>query len=188
MKDEFLIDRFMPSFDAVERHAVTVAADPARVYAAIRTTDLTRSWVVRVLLAMRGLRRARKVTIDSPLLEAFQVIDEDPPRELLIALEGPFWYLLCQPRAVGRNEPQAPGTARAAWNFRVEASHGGARLSTETRVHCADAASRRKFRVYWFFVRPFSGIIRRFMLRAIRDEAELSSRAKERGDASTVWR
>jgi hypothetical protein len=32
--------------------------------------------------------------------------------------------------------------------------------------------SRRKFRVYWFFVRPFSGVIRRLMLRAVKKAAD----------------
>jgi hypothetical protein len=47
-------------------------------------------------------------------------------------------------------------------------------LSTETRVACGDAASRAKFRVYWTFVRPFSGLIRIVMLRAVRRAAEAS--------------
>jgi hypothetical protein len=66
-----------------------------------------------------------------------------------------------------------PGWAKAAWNFRVEpAPAGGATLSTETRVRCTDARSRRTFRRYWWIVRPFSGLIRIELLRAIRREAE----------------
>jgi hypothetical protein len=162
------IDRFMPEFDHTEHHAIAVSAPVERVYVAIRTADLTRSPIVRLLLTLRGMRRAGPVTIESPTFEGFSVVDEDPPREILIAVEGPFWYVGCRPRAIRRDDPQKPGTARAAWNFIVEPG----RLSTETRIRCADAASRRKFGVYWFFVRPFSGLIRRFMLRAIRDEAE----------------
>jgi hypothetical protein len=32
--------------------------------------------------------------------------------------------------------------------------------------------TRRRFRAYWLFVRPGSGLIRRFMLRAVRARAE----------------
>lgn len=168
MKDEFLIGKFMPEFDHAEHHAIAVNAPVERIYAAIRTADLTRSPIVRLLLTLRGMRRPGRVTIESRAFEGFSIVDDDPPRELVIAVEGPFWNVTCRPRAIQRDDPQKPGTARAAWNFLVEPG----RLSTETRVHCADAASHRRFRVYWFFVRPFSGLIRRFMLRAIRDEAE----------------
>lgn len=148
----------MPEFDHVERHSIAVSAPPERVYAAIRTANLTRSRIVRLLLGLRGIRT----------LDGFSLIADDPPRELLLAIEGPFWNPACRPIAIASDTPQRPGTARAAWNFVVEPG----RLSTETRVRCADAASHRRFRVYWFFVRPFSGLIRRLMLRAIRDEAE----------------
>jgi hypothetical protein len=52
--------------------------------------------------------------------------------------------------------------------FRVDARA----LSTETRVHVADPASRKKFRRYWLVVRPFSGLIRILLLRAARTRAE----------------
>jgi hypothetical protein len=61
------------------------------------------------------------------------------------------------------------GLARGVWNFAVaDETLGAVRITTETRVLCGDAASRRRFRRYWFFVRPFSGLIRIVMLRAIR--------------------
>jgi hypothetical protein len=58
------------------------------------------------------------------------------------------------------------------WTFSVEAQPPGTtRLTTETRVACADAASRRRFRLYWLVVRPFSGLIRTAMLSAVAREA-----------------
>jgi hypothetical protein len=39
-------------------------------------------------------------------------------------------------------------------------------------VKCADAKSRRFFGLYWVVIRPWSGLIRRYMLRSIREEAE----------------
>ncbi len=35
-----------------------------------------------------------------------------------------------------------------------------------------DAAARRRFRLYWLAIRPFSGLIRRLWLRAIKRRAE----------------
>jgi hypothetical protein len=48
----------------------------------------------------------------------------------------------------------------------------GTVLSTETRVLATDAAARRRFRRYWLAIRPFSGLIRRVWLRAIKRRAE----------------
>ena len=45
-------------------------------------------------------------------------------------------------------------------------------LSTETRVHAADNATRRRFGRYWRLIRPFSGLIRIVFLRAARRRAE----------------
>ena len=76
-------------------------------------------------------------------------------------------------RPLRRLVTQERGTARAAWNFLVERTpDGGVTLSTETRVQPADAESARRFRRYWWLVRPWSGLTRRYMLRAIRREAE----------------
>jgi len=45
-------------------------------------------------------------------------------------------------------------------------------LSTETRVYANDAASRRRFAVYWRLIYPGSALIRRMWLRAIARRAE----------------
>ena len=80
----------------------------------------------------------------------------------------------------GARTPHKPGTAeeflaysredmcKAVIDFRV----GAGSLSTETRVHVADPVSRRRFRRYWFVIRPFSGLIRILLLRAARRRAE----------------
>jgi hypothetical protein len=60
-------------------------------------------------------------------------------------------------------EFDVPGYARMALAF----AYDGRELSTETRVLCTDAASRRRFRAYWLVVRSFSGLTRREWLRAI---------------------
>jgi hypothetical protein len=39
-------------------------------------------------------------------------------------------------------------------------------------VFCADADARRRFKAYWLFVRPFSGLLRIMILRAVRRAAE----------------
>ena len=191
-----LIDAFLPTFAAVERHETTVQAPAEAVYRAIRTADLAGALPVRLLLALRalpgalphgreGLRRlgarAREpITLAEFERQGFAVLAENPPVELLIGLEGAFWTLGggIRPTDAARfRGPQVPGSARAVWNFRLEERPGGlVALSTETRVQPADAGSARRFRRYWRLVRPWSGLTRRYMLRAIRTEAERLAR------------
>ena len=61
-----------------------------------------------------------------------------------------------------------PGYAKMAMSFRLD----GSTLSTETRVRVTDAASRRRFLVYWIAIRAGSGLIRRSWLKAIKRRAE----------------
>lgn len=175
-----LIDEYLPDFDVVERHATVVRAAPARVWAALRTADFGRSLLVGALLLVRGLGRRRAMTLDTMLAGgAFTVLDERPGRELLIGLEGRFWLPRPDLRTTDARrfrEPLGPGLARAAWDFRLEPlGVETTRLTTETRVRCADASVRRRFRPYWLLVRPGSGLIRRAMLGAIRRAAEGSA-------------
>src|SRR5439155_20134864 len=92
------------------------------------------------------------------------------------AQAGRFWSpneraALVSPRTIEDfHALNDPGVAVAAMNFVVEsrASGRGTRLFTETRVRCLGASSRRWFRLYWLVIRPFSGLLRRAMLRGIK--------------------
>lgn len=187
-----LIDEYLPRFDAVERHGLSIHANPTRVWAALRTADFGRSPLMATLLGLRALpsllaaprhtlrrlreRRTAPLTLDAFFSRGFVVLEEQPGREMVIGLEGRFWTPAGDLRPTDARrfrEALAPGLARVAWDFRAEPlPDGRLRLTTETRVLCADAATRRRFRAYWLIVRPGSGLIRRAMLRAIRRAAE----------------
>lgn len=191
-----LIDDFLPRYDVRERHALRVTASATRIYAALRSTDFGRAPIIRGLLLLRALpgalarrqsagalrqRSAEPITLATFEARGFRVVAERPPNELVIALEGQFWRPdggLCTPASADfLDRPPVPGTARAVWNFSLEnRAEGEIELRTETRVLCADAATRRRFLPYWYLIRPGSGIIRHAMLRAIRDEAEVRAR------------
>jgi len=178
-----LIDTWMPTWDAVERHQTHVRAPREAVWRAARTLDFARSPVVRALFALRSLpglcsrgpRRALGGTLDGLLRSGFVLLGERPGEELLLGLVGRFWRPdggIVRLTADELRTFDRPGYAVATWNFTLAADHGGSRLATETRVRCTDAAARRSFRRYWAVVGPFSGLIRREMLRSIRRAAE----------------
>jgi hypothetical protein len=65
------------------------------------------------------------------------------------------------------------GRVKAAWNIVIGESDGAfCDLSTETRIQYFGEAARRKFRLYWTLIGPFSGAIRTGLLRGIRRRAE----------------
>lgn len=188
-----LIDEYLPRYDVVERHSITVRATPARTFAAITTTDFAGVFVVRFLFWLRrlpqSLLRGRggsralptpntvPLTIGTIERHGFRLLAQRVPEELVIGVEGQFWVLSggrCTPSAEAFSVvAPAPGMARAIWNFHVQPLDGErCKLTTETRVLCADAAARRPFLLYWALIRPGSGLIRHSMLRAIKRSAE----------------
>jgi len=178
-----LINRFVPRFDAVERHRATVAVPPDRVWAALRDLDLGRSRTVRWLLAVRGLRkpgRRPSFTVADAERFGFVVLVEEPPVEVVLGVIGRFW----RPRGgVVRVTPEEftaferPGYAKAAWCFRLGAVDAGTEVLTETRVVTTEATALRRFRRYWRLIRPFSGWVRRRSLALLKEAAEAPERA-----------
>jgi len=181
---EMLIDGWMPAYDAVERHETTVDAPPARVWAALRTLDLSRSPVVRVLFALRSLpalfsgktrEKALGTTMERLQENGFVLLEEKPEEEVVLGVVGRFWRPSGGIVRVSAEEFRAfdrPGYAMGAWNFTLAPLGGRVRLATETRVRCTDDASRRAFLRYWRLVGPFSGLTRIEMLRTLRKAAE----------------
>ena len=178
-----LIDEFMPDAQFAERHAVRVAAPPERAWEAVRALDMGASPVVRVLMGLRSLpgllggRRGKGLGTDMAglLRSGFVLLAEQPPREVVLGLAGRFWTPTGGITRVDPAEFRAfdrPGMAVAAWNFTVLPTDEGALVATETRVRCTDPAARRSFARYWRVIRPFSGLIRREALRAVRRAAE----------------
>ena len=170
-----LIDDYAPEYDVASRHHIDVKASLEAVYAAARKLDLRRSTLIRILFSLRGLP-TRRLDLEGFLSMGFVLLDEVPQQELVLGLIGQFWTAR---GALQRFEPAAfhafnqPGYAKAAWTFYlVPQEEGCVRLITETRVQCTDAAGLRRFRRYWRLVGPFSGFIRKEMLRVIKQTAE----------------
>lgn len=191
-----LLDELVPDFDMRASYGTPVIASPERVYTSIWTADFDHWGLMRTLVMLRGLpgflvapretwRRVRarggrrQVRLHDVLGSGFALLGERPGEELVLGTVGRFWLARGELRPVSPEsfrQLSVPGTAKAAWNFAVHRGTGGRTiLTTETRVLCADRATRRRFRAYWGVIGPFSGLIRREMLAAIRDTAEVDS-------------
>jgi hypothetical protein len=183
-----LLDRFMPSYEIVERHHVRIAAPAAITLSAAQQVDLQGSPVVRAII------RAREVILGSTpgtrerprgLLEEVQsigwgVLAEIPGREVVLGAVTRPWEANVTFRALPPEEFAAfsePGYVKIAWTLRadpIDPAHSVFR--TETRVLATDPTARARFRRYWSFVSPGIIIIRWALLGPVKKEAERRGR------------
>lgn len=174
------LDDFLPVFEFSERHRLAIAASPERIDAALRSVSLAEIPVARALWFVRRLGRPwgdpTRPFVDGAL-ERSVVLDDVPGEGVVLGLTGQFWRLRGGDRGAGPRTVEEflaynrSDSCKAVIDFRVEPSL----LSTETRVHVPDPASRRRFARYWRLIRPFSGLIRILFLRAARRKAEASA-------------
>ena len=175
---EALLAEVLPEGDMTSRHSTTVRATPESIYRSISTLEVTRSPVIRTLFRLRGLRR-NSATLAQLEKQGFIPLIERPGKALALGLAGRFWKPSGQVRRLNPDEFRAfrePGTAKAVWAFVIEPLGAKiCRVITSTRVACPDAESRWRFKLYWFVVGPFSGLIRRECLRLITETAEAAT-------------
>jgi hypothetical protein len=178
-----LLDDVVPQFDFGSRHELVIAAPAEAVADAAERWSLAADGPapVRWLFRLRGFVPAPYVGdgLKATFTRAgFGILAERPGSEIVLGIAGRFWAL-DEPSALRRTPDAAAfrafaeaGNAKGAMSVRiVPLGPDRTRLETETRVVCVDAAARRRFALYWALVKPFSGWIRRIMLRGIADRA-----------------
>ena len=170
-----LIDEFLSEYDFVETHGISIHAGAEDIYRAASEVDFSESLLIRSLLFLRGLS-TEKVTLESLKRSRFEILAEAPGREILLGLVGRFWTIKGDLKKIDAESFKtfnSVGYAKAVWNFALRPDGtDDVRLTTETRIRCTDADSRRRFGFYWMFIQPFSGLIRNERLRLIKRKAE----------------
>jgi hypothetical protein len=178
------IDEFLPHYEFRAAYQVRINAPRPKVYECLLRSDFANLRLTRLLMAIRAGGRVPRHAAPRGLLQrldgtGFVVLEQLPDDEIVIGVAGRFW----RPDGGRSTELKRAdfvtfsrtGFAKAAWNFklletapRTEATI----LSTDTRIQCFGQATRWKFRAYWSVVGPFSGLIRKEMLRQVKIEAE----------------
>jgi hypothetical protein len=171
-----LLDDAMPQYDFRERHARVIEAPADAVRRAIDTWR-PRNPVARLLFALRRIPAPEGTMREWAASLGFLVLAEDGS-EVVLGQIGRFWALnerqaLVSPRTVEEFQTFAdPRYATTAMNLRTDdLGDGRTRLYTETRVRALGRGARWRFRFYWLLIRPFSGLLRHYMLRGIAGEA-----------------
>lgn len=183
-----LLDRFMPSYEVVERQHIRVAAPAAVTLAAAREMDLQQTRLVRSIIKARelilgatpdGRPRPHGLLAEVQSL-GWGVLAEIPGRELVVGAVTRPWEANVTFRAVPPDQFAAfnePGYARIVWTLRADpTSATGSIFRTETRVVTTDPVARTKFRRYWSFLSPGIILIRWATLGPLKREAERRAR------------
>ncbi len=138
--------------------------------------DASESWIIRILLALRGIPASISKGIEGWKKMGFVVLEHQVDKEIILGLIGQFWKISGKIQHCNAEEFTSftdPKFVKATWNFEVTPQGTNqVLLETETRIYCGDENVRKKFKRYWFFIQPFSGLIRMQMLRLIKRKAE----------------
>jgi hypothetical protein len=187
-EQDALLDRFMPTYEVVERHQIRVAAPAEMTLAAAETMDLQRSPLIRAIFKARewtmGSRAASEHAAGGLIAEVralgWGTLAEVPGREIVMGAVTQPWQADVVFRAVPPDQFAAfdePGYVKIVWTLRADPVGAAASVfRTETRVATTDAAARARFRRYWSFVSPGVLLIRWASLAPLKAEAERRAR------------
>jgi hypothetical protein len=179
------IDAFLQNFDFSASYQVLINAPRSTVYECLLHSDFSELWLMRLLMTIRTGKRMPRSRMPGDLRQRLQgtgfvILDEVPNDEIVTGVAGRFW----RPdggRCMDLTEADyvdfsREGYAKVAWNFRLRQdlpeTESETILSTETRIQCFGRAALWKFGVYWRLVGPFSGLIRKAILKQVKTKAE----------------
>lgn len=182
------IDAFLPNHDFRASYQIRINAPRSVVYECLLQSDFSELWLTRLLMTLRTGKRMPRHRTPRDLRQRLQgtgfvIVEEVPEDELVIGVAGRFWRPDGE-RCMDLTEANfvefsRPGYAKAAWNFKLRAELSeilseteSTTLSTETRIQCFGRAALWKFGIYWSLVGPFSGLIRKAILKQVRTKAE----------------
>ncbi len=177
------LDELMPHPDVAARYETRVNASLERTREAMRNADFSQLPLTRVLMGLRklgwGRQKVEQAASQEERLRAagFISLPSGSESEVMLGVVGRFWRpdsgTVRGLRAAEIIAFERDGYAKALWNFTAEPVEADLTLlATETRVLAYGSAARRKFRAYWLLVGPFSGLIRKEMLRMVKRRAE----------------
>lgn len=166
-----LIDKYLAAYDFNEFHFVRLDSQTDGIYQKMLHCDFSKSYLIKLFFRLRGIPKQLQ-NIDHLTRMGFVRLEEKPEKEILFGMitDSPA-FNSCHSNLtpeVFLNQSDRP-IIKAVINFRVEnRENSGHIISTETRVWCGSEQLKSKFRVYWFFVKPFSQLIRKSMLRQMK--------------------
>ena len=167
-----LLDRFLPTYEVVERFSVRVDAPAEVALEAATGLDIRQSALIRTLFAARAwiMGAAPDETARPWALLAWvqslgwSLLAEVPGREVVVGTITRPWEATPTPRIVAPSEFASfdePGYVKIGWILRADPVDASTSIVRhETRVAATDPTARARFRRYWSFASPGMELIR----------------------------
>ena len=172
MKKSTLIDKYLPKYTFNEFHEIVVNSPIADVYSVAYDFDLLKSKTITWLFKIRGLPTKRSNLQNFIDDIGFTNLESNAPYENLIG----FWArvkIAPIPSYEDFINNSISPWIKVVWNFQFEKlEKDKTKVSTETRIFCVVPITKFTFGLYWSIIKPFSGLIRKKMLKIIKEDSE----------------
>lgn len=190
------LDRLIPAPGMLEIDDARLTVSAEHAWTAVRNLDLARSPIARALFGIRTAPdrlRGKKVELrlrldelkSTPETPGFQLLIDDPPREVAVGAIGKVWHLAIPfvhvPDAASYLTFDQPDYVKVAWALRVEPEgESNSRVVFELRVDATDEDAWRKFKRYFRVIGPASHFIRRLLLSQLQRDLNSPEAAENR--------
>jgi len=169
-----LMDKYLSKYDFHEVHFLDIqGTDLITCYESAMNLDLSKSRISKLLFTLRGLPTKDLSLAGFTRVMKFTLLEQRRPEEFIYG----FWLYkqvewIDDKEAFASTAP-AEANAKVVWHFSFQQINADVvRARTETRVRCLNRRTKFWFSIYWFFIKPFSGLIMREMLRLIKGNVQ----------------
>jgi|SRR5215203_4838787 len=174
-----LIDKYLPAYHFNEHHSIEVNGFVSGIYQKMLQCDFSNSTLIKFLFRLRGMPK-EVYSIEHLTRMGFIKLDEEPGKEILFGMvtDNPM-FNTCQSNVTSKEFIQKADATiiKAVINFKLQdKSNSQHIISTETRVWCGSKAMKSKFKYYWFFIKPFSQLIRKSMLKQMKTQIQQTAK------------
>ncbi len=190
------LNSFLPDYQWWTQHSIIINATPKTVILAFRELNNSDLGIARLLFTIRMLpsmlfnpsyqvdMEAKELVWNSMLKIGFIELDGTNENTAILGFIGKPWKLkLSNSIRKDVNTQQfvsfiEPGYIKGVNSVIVKPHAEGTLLTTETRVFATCQSAEKRFKPYWFFIKPFSGLMRINMLSSIAGKAKKIQRLK----------
>jgi len=163
-----LTNKYLSDYDYNEIHSIIVNNNLENCYHATMNLDLSKSKIINFLFRLRGLPFSKTKLSELTQNLRFTLLEESKYTGFIYG----FWAKSKVEWINNKKEFINGGKdyrVKSIWSFQfIEKNENECEIITETRVKCLTKKSKILFSIYWFFVKPFSGLVRIEMLKLIK--------------------
>lgn len=161
------IDNYLQKYGYYEKHQIIIKASKESIWKAFKTLTISD-------MSYNLFSKINNNSLFVDFMKSRFILLEESENEILVGLIGKFW--INKTIKVNRGEFEnfrKLGYAKLIWSISInEIDSKNNILRTETRVECDDRHSNNIFRIYWFFIKPFSGLTRIYLLNHIKNKIQ----------------